>query len=307
VAGGNGIRWNASGTSQGTVRVTNTAIRGSVAGAVEDADPVLAGNQDGNNNGDIDVADGDGIQANFSNTTNTNLIIGNAGEGNLIQGNEDDGIAITATGNSITGTSRPIISITDNIVGGNLLGIPAGNGGDGLSLNVFGGTAVGIATADVDFTGPLLSFNGGVLEDGPVPQMTMTNNVFSNNADRGVNLLLTGAAGVRDRRAGAIIFDPVRISMNNNVVDANGSEGVFYRADSDMNQSKFVYLVNTGFPGDNRQAPFWGPNQAEFTSLNLGSVNGNTMYMAPYLNLESVQNSLFTAVVTPSATTVPVA
>lgn len=298
VAGGNGIRWDASNDSQGTVRVTNTRIRNSIRGASEDLnnDGILSAAEDLNNNGDIDIADGDGIQANFSNRTTANLIIGNAGEGNTIQGNQDDGIAITATGNFITGTSRPIISITDNLVGGNLLGIPAGNGGDGLSLNVFGGTAVGIATGAVDFTLPGLSPNGGVAEVGPLPQLTITNNVFSNNADRGVNLLLTGAAGSRDRSNPLIDFDPVRISMNNNVVDANGSEGVFYRADSDMNQSKFVYLSNTGFTGDNRQAPFWGPNEFNFTSLNLGSVNGNTMYMAPYLNLESVQNSLFTAV-----------
>ena len=297
-AGGNGIQWNASGSSLGTVRVTNTTIRGSIRGASEDAnnDGVLTATEDTNNNGDIDIVDGDGIQANFSNTTEAQLIVGNVGQGNIIQSNEDDGIAITATGDFVTGTSRPIITITDNTIGGFLNGIPAGNGGDGLSLNVFGGTDVGIAPGAVDFTLPLLSFNGGVFEEGPIPQLTMTNNVFSNNADRGVNLLLTGAAGVRDRTNPLINFDPVRISMNNNVVDANGSEGVFYRADADMNQSKFVYLDNTGFPGDNRQAPFWGPNQASFTSLNLGSVNGNTMYMAPYLNLESVQNSLFTAV-----------
>jgi hypothetical protein len=110
-----------------------------------------------------------------------------------------------------------------------------------------------------------------------------------------VNLLLTGAAGIRDRSTGLFDFDPVRINLNQNIIDANGSEGVFYRADADMNQSKFVYLDNFTFPSDNRQAGFWGPNEPEFTFLNLGSLNGNTMYMEPYLNLESVQNSLFIA------------
>jgi len=295
--GGNGIRWNASGNSAGTVRVTNTAIRGSIRGASEDTngDGVLSAAEDLNNNGDIDIADGDGIQANFSNTTDAQLIVGNTGEGNSLQNNQDDGIAITATGNFLNDIPRPIIAITDNVIGGNFNGIAAGNGGDGVSLNIFGGTATGIATAAVDFTAPGLSPNGGVTEIGPIPSFTMTNNTVSNNADRGVNLLLTGAAGVRDRSTGALIFDPVRINLNQNVIDGNGSEGVFYRADSDMNQSIFVYLGNTGFPSDDRLAPFWDPSLPQFTSLNLGSVNGNTMYMDPYLNLVSVQNSLFTA------------
>ncbi|MFM7040369.1 MAG: beta strand repeat-containing protein [Planctomycetaceae bacterium] len=295
--GGNGIRWNASGNSAGTVRVTKTDIRGSIRGASEDVnnDGVLTPAEDLNNNADIDIADGDGIQANFSNTTNAQLIVGNAGEGNRIQNNQDDGIAITATGNFLNDIPRPIIAITDNLIGGNFNGISAGNGGDGVSLNIFGGTAVGIPTASVDFTAPGLSPNGGVTEIGPIPTFTMTNNVVSNNADRGVNLLLTGAAGVRDRSTGVFDFDPVRINLNQNVIDANGSEGVFYRADSDMNQSKFVYLGNAGFPGDNRLAPFWDPGLPQFTSLNAGSINGNTMYMEPYLNLESVQNSLFIA------------
>jgi hypothetical protein len=134
-----------------------------------------------------------------------------------------------------------------------------------------------------------------VTQIGPIPTFTMTNNTVSNNRDRGVNLLLTGAAGVRDRSTGLFDFDPVRINLNQNIIDANGSEGVFYRADADMNQSKFVYLDNFTFPSDNRQAGFWGPNEPEFTFLNFGSLNGNTMYMEPYLNLESVQNSLFIA------------
>jgi hypothetical protein len=303
--GGNGIRWNASGDSTGTVRVTNTAIRGSIRGASEDTnnDGILSAAEDLNNNGDIDIVDGDGIQANFTNTTTGSLIVGNAGAGNSIQNNQDDGIAITATGRRVfvppatfvDDVSRPIISITDNVIGGNFNGIAAGNGGDGVSLNVFGGTAVGIATADVDFTLPVLSFNGGVTQIGPIPTFTMTNNTVSNNSDRGVNLLLTGAAGIRDRSTSLFDFDPVRINLNQNVIDGNGSEGVFYRADADMNQSKFVYLDNFTFPNNDRTAGFWEPFEPEFGFLNFGSLNGNTMYMEPYLNLESVQNSLFIA------------
>jgi hypothetical protein len=291
--GGNGIRWNASGDSDGTLRVTNTTISGSVRGASEDVngDGVLSAAEDLNNNGDIDIADGDGIQANFSENATATLVVGNVGQGNTIQNNQDDGIAITATGSDLTGNPRPIINISHNTIGGSASGITAGNGGDGVSLNVFGGTAVGVAPGQVDFTAPLLTFNGGVSESGAVPQFTMTNNVVTNNGARGINLLLTGASGDRRRDPTPFFFDPVRISVRDNTVEANGAEGVFYRADSDMNQSRFVYLANTGAPDDDNQN--WLPTRPEFTFLNFGSVNGNTTYLSPYLNLNSVQNSLF--------------
>lgn len=303
-AGGNGVRWDASGASEGVVRVTKTDIRGSVAGASEDVNNngILDAGEDLNNNGDIDVADGDGIQANFSQQATATLIVGNVGEGNRIQNNEDDGIAITATGSDLTGNPRPIITITDNIIGGTLNGLQAGNGGDGVSLNVFGGTAVGIAPAAVDNSITAASpgtdaFNGrlGVSETGAIPQFTMTENIVSNNNGRGVNIALTGASGRRDREFGNAIFDPVRIRLDDNTIVSNGAEGIFYRADSDMNQSRFVFLQN--FP----DPPFAGfdnlnfsPFQAQFLNFNVGSVNGNTAYLAPYLNLRTVQNSLFT-------------
>ncbi len=303
-AGGNGVRWDASGTSEGVVRVTKTDIRGSIAGASEDLNNngVLDAGEDLNNNGDIDVAEGDGIQANFSENATATLIVGNVGEGNRIQNNEDDGIAITATGSDVTGNPRPIITITDNIIGGTLSGLQAGNGGDGVSLNVFGGTAVGIAPGAVDNSITAASpgtdaFNGrlGVSETGAIPQFTMTENIVSNNNGRGVNIALTGASGRRDREFGNAIFDPVRIRLDDNTIVSNGAEGIFYRADSDMNQSRFVFLPN--FP----DPPFAGfdnlnfsPFQAQFLNFNVGSVNGNTAYLAPYLNLRTVQNSLFT-------------
>lgn len=298
-AGGNGVRWDASGTSEGIVRVTKTNIQGNIAGASEDVNNngVLDAGEDLNNNGDIDVADGDGIQANFSQNTTATLIVGNIGEGNSIQNNEDDGIAITATGSNATGNPRPIITITDNIIGGTQNGLQAGNGGDGVSLNVFGGTAVGIPTAAVDFTLPLLSVNSGVTETGAIPQFTMTDNLVSNNARRGANFLLTGASGRRNREGGLAIFDPVRILLDDNTIVSNGMEGINYRADSQMNQSRFVYLANfpdppfTNPPLDNQN---FSPFQAPFLNLNVGSVNGNTAYLAPYLNLRTVQNSLLT-------------
>lgn len=287
VAGGNGIRWDSSGTADATVRVTRTTITNSQAGAVEGADA--------NGNGDVDVADGDGIQANFSENTTSTLIVGNAGEGNVIQNNEDDGIAITATGSNATGNPRPVITITDNTIGGTRNGLDAGNAGDGVSLNVFGGTAAGIPTASIDFTAPGLSPNDGVTESGAVPQFTMTNNLVSNNDARGVNLLLTGASGTRDRENGASIFDPVRITLTDNTIVSNGNEGVFYRADANMNQDRFVYIANFPDPpniGNNNLS--YSPFQAPFFALNAGSVNGNTAYLAPFFNLRTVQNSLFT-------------
>ncbi len=303
-AGGNGVRWDASGTSEGVIRITKTDIRGSIAGASEDLNNngILDAGEDLNNNGDIDVADGDGIQANFSELATATLIVGNVGEGNRIQNNEDDGIAITATGSDVTGNPRPIITITDNIIGGTLNGLQAGNGGDGVSLNVFGGTNVGIASGAVDNSitpaSPGTDFVNGILgvtESGAIPQFTMTENIVSNNDGRGVNIALTGASGRRDREFGSAIFDPVRIRLDDNTIVSNGAEGIFYRADSDMNQSRFVFLQNfpdppfTGFDNQN-----FSPFQAQFFNLNVGSVNGNTAYLAPYLNLRTVQNSFLT-------------
>lgn len=296
VAGGNGIRWNASGTSNGVVRASRTIITNSIAGATEVGDP--------NANQDVDVADGDGIQANFSGTATATLIVGGVGEGNIIQNNADDGIALTATGSNVTGNPRPVIAITGNTIGGTRDGAAAGNGGDGVSLNMFGGTAVGIdpSIIDTDANDGTLSFNDGVTESGAIPQLTMTDNVITQNGRRGVNLLLTGAGGIRDRENGASVFDPIRITLNHNTVSSNGNEGIFYRADANMNQSRFTYLANFPFPDppfnpadDRPKFPFfYDPLQPEFTSMNLGSVNGNTAYLDPYLNLRTVQNSFLT-------------
>lgn len=300
VAGGNGIRWDASGTADATVRVTSTSITGNLVGATEDValngngilDPgedingngVLDTGEDGGND-DVDVADGDGIQYNvFGNATST-LVVGGAvaGDGNLIQSNGDDGIAISATGVG----SRPVISVVGNTIGGSRDGISAGNGGDGVSLNVLGQTA---AAGNAS---------------GPIVQMVLTDNQITNNSQRGVNLLLTGAAGERDRENFNSDFDPVRITLTGNTIASNGTEGIFFRGDSEMNQGRFTLLGNTGFPGDDRSRlfPLYDPNQIQFLSDNFGSVNGNTAFASEaadgavaYLNLRTVQNTFLSVV-----------
>lgn len=332
VAGGNGIRWNASGNSDGSVRVTRTTISGNIAGGTEDTalngngvlDPgedvngngVLDPGEDTNNNDNIDVDDGDGIQYNvFGNATATLVVGGNlVGDGNLIQNNQDDGVAITATGSGLN-ISRPVISVTGNTIGGESSGIQAGNAGDGLSMNILGGTFdlngsfLDPANLDTDIgDGNGLTFSDGLQESGPLVQFSGTGNLISNNGQRGANFLLNGAAGERDREDGNNDFDPVRITLTGNTIVSNGTEGVFFRADSDINQGRLTYLANFPFVGPPanerpRTPAFYAPSQAEFLSDNLGSVNGNTAFSsaapdgaAGYLNLRTVQNSFLTVV-----------
>lgn len=323
--GGNGIRWDASGDSDGIVRATRTTITNSIAGLSEDAngngildpgeDGSLAGIQNGNINSDIDVADGDGIQYNVTGLATATLVVGGIGAGNIIQSNNDDGIDIAAAGSGLT-ISRPVISIVENTIGGEANGLTAGNGGDGLSLNVIGGindaSTIGADPANIDFSippadGDGLSFSNGVQESGPIVQLTVTDNMLTNNNRRGANLLLTGAAGERDRE-GAVLIDPLRITMTGNNISSNGEEGVFYQGDTNMNQSRLTYLANFPFPdppfnpADDRPLffPFYTPTQPEFLNRNIGTINGNTAFSptAPdgalgYLNLRTVQNAEF--------------
>jgi hypothetical protein len=368
VAGGNGVRWDASGRSNAKVKVAITNIRNSIAGVTEstanngngvldiasgedlNGNGILDSGEDGNgvldlgedqngngtldagedrnSNGDVDVVDGDGIQANFTGNTTAALTIGGVGEGNVIQSNADDGIAITATGRTpenfnwlITSGAAvtpvdlttfgpfgpvqkptPTITIAGNTIGGENNGVAAGNGGDGISINTLGGTDIGTLPENVDSTisttdasDPFVTYNFGAIETGAIPKVTISNNVITRNARRGANVLLTGAGGTRNRELGAAEFDPIEVSFTDNTISANGMEGIFYRADSDMTQNRFVYLPNfpiVGPPADDNQN--YSPFRAEFMALNNGSVNGNTSYMAPYLNLRTVQNSLLT-------------
>jgi len=366
-AGGNGIRWDASGDSHSTVRITNTDIGNSIAGLTENTatngngvldpgedlngngtlDPGEDGNgvldvgedlnnngvldpgEDRNSNSDVDVVDGDGIQANFTGNTDAVLIVGGVGEGNVIQSNDDDGIAITATGRTDARTTwfitppaavtpvdltsagffgpvqkpTPIISIIGNTIGGEKNGVAQGNGGDGISINTLGGTEIGTLPANVDstisvppdFSDFLVSDNFGAIETGPIPKITISGNQITQNARRGANVLLTGAGGTRNRELGASEFDPIEITFTNNTISSNGAEGIFYRADSDMSQNRFVYLPNfpiVGPPANNNLN--FSPFRSEFFALNNGSVNGNTSYLPPYLNLRTVQNSYLT-------------
>jgi hypothetical protein len=347
-AGGNGIRWDASGPSDGVVRVTRTIITNNIRGATEDlnGDGVvnedLNGNgvldvledvngnglldtaEDLNNNGDIDVVDGDGIQFNvrsdlFGIPTPT-LIVGNVGEGNIIQNNQDNGIEINVTGGSFFGQPRPVISVVDNLIGGTSDGLDAGNGGSGLKLNVQGATDA-LVPGDIDFTvppaggadGDLIGANftnqDGVSEVGPIVQLTMTGNTISHNDRRGVNLLITGAAGNRNREFGVPVFDPTLITLTDNTIVSNGEQGVYYRGDSQMNQSRYTYLANFPFPNPPfnpandrpHNSFFYDPTQPEFMDRNIGSINGTTVFSptAPdgdpgFLNLRTVQNTFLT-------------
>lgn len=330
-AGGNGIRWDSSGTSDAIVRVTKTNILNNIAGAVEDpanngngvldagedinGNGVLDTGEDGSNN-NIDVAHGDGIQFNVFDRSRSTLIVGGAaGDGNFIQNNQDDGIAIAAAGQGAN-TSRPIITISNNLIGGERDGVSAGNGGDGVSMNIAGGTDDSTryggdpANLDTDIDdGDGLTFSNGVTESGPIVQLTLTDNKITRNSERGVNLLLNGAAGERDREFNQSFFDPVRITLTGNEIASNGTEGIFFRADTDMNQSRLTYLANFPFPdppfnpaNDRPQGfSFYDPAQPEFQQDNNNTVGGKAAFAdeAPdgergFLNLRTVQNSFLT-------------
>lgn len=317
----------------------NGILDTNIAAAAAGIGTPTIGGEDGTND-DLDTEDGDGIQFNSFNRAVPTLIVGGIGRGNVIQNNGDDGIALTATGtnllvgplairtfpNSSFGVdpitvanidvSRPNITIVDNVIGGERDGIQAGNGGDGVSLNVLGGTVgagfYGAAPGNIDTDigdGNGVSIGDGVNQSGPIVQLTMQNNIVSNNTRRGVNLLATGAAGERDREDGNALFDPSRITLSDNVIVSNGTEGIFYRGDAEMNQSRITYLANFPFPNppfnpaDDRPTAFgfYNPNLAEFQSDNAGSLANQSAFasVAPdgelgFLNLRTIQNTFLT-------------
>ena len=293
--GGNGIRFDASGTSTPTLNVQGVIITGSGAGETEVGDTGLL--PDGTTSPDViagnlesDTQNGDGIQVNLTQNTQATIQIGGADAGNLIQNNEDDGIAITARGSNATGQPRPTINVQENLVGGLSGGNPAGNGGDGLALNVVGGT----------FGGPVL---GQIRrETGPVITATIENNEFSQNMRIGANFRLTGASGERDREnlggtgPGGTTLDMNLIAFNNNLVRSNGRDGVFYQANTGYIENRQVNLFGNGAPGaGNGQLPPYSPLHPNLIGLNAGTLNGNSAYQANYLNLRTAQNSLFEA------------
>ncbi|MEQ9410138.1 MAG: right-handed parallel beta-helix repeat-containing protein [Fuerstiella sp.] len=312
-----GVFISASGNGTGIVNVVNSVITGTQAISTEDTNGngILDAGEDLNGNDDIDVLGGDGISYNASGQSDLTLIVGGVGEGNLIQDNEDDGVAISAVGAGLD-VSRPTIVLIENTIGGENNGVAAGNGGDGVSLNITGGTAdvasilADPANIDTDIDdGDGLSFSDGLTESGPIVQLTLTDNLISNNSQRGVNLLLNGAAGERDREDGSSFFDPVRITMTGNTISSNGTEGVYFRGDSDMNQGRLTYLANFPFPdppfnpADDRPqfAGFYDPMLAQFQADNIGSIGGKTAFGAEapdgeqgFLNLRTVQNTFLT-------------
>ena len=287
-AGGNGIQVTAAGTgTNGNVTVTNTLISGQLAGASEGTDT--------NGNDDIDTARGDGIAFDSTNSSEFNLIVGTTGNGNTIQGNADDGVAITSTG-AIGSVPQPTVTLTDNIIGGTNGGIPTGNQGDGVSVQVNGGIAGSI---------PL------TVSSGPIVSLTMIGNEVTLNNRRGVNILMNGASGVRHRENGAVFtFNPNSFILTNNTIESNGTQGIVVRADSDQNQNRFTLLPNfpepphTGFQRL-QQAPFYDPQNLlfapEFQANNFGTLAGKSAFAftAPnggsaFLNLHTVQNSFLT-------------
>lgn len=368
--GGNGLRYQARDTSSPTVRIESTEILGNIAGFTEDpanfnngildpgedingngildTDVINAaagigtpsiGGEDGTND-DLDTEDGDGIRMDAFNRSEPTLIVGGVGRGNVIQGNEDDGIALTATGTNLLAgpttvlvapnsnfnvdpisvanmdVSRPIITIEENTIGGERDGVQAGNGGDGVSLNVLGGTVgvgfFGADPANIDLTiadGTGVGLADGVNQSGPIVQLTAQNNLVANNGRRGFNLLKTGAAGERDRENGNAFFDPTRITLSNNEIISNGTEGIFFRGDAEMNQSRLTHLANFPFPNPPfnpandrpRGFFFYDPNLPEFQGDNVGSLAGQSAFAsvapdgeAAFLNLRTVQNTFLT-------------
>ncbi len=272
--GGNGIVLNATaGTS--TFRVDGIEIRNNLNG--------LSG------------TDGDGIQFVATGTASTVLNIGTSTLGNTIQGNAGDGISIIASGDSTTGTARPLVNIVGNTIGGLNGPLDGSNGEHGVRIELTGGTP---AAGTTDAT-----------ESGPVLTALFEENEISRNDARGVSIVMTGAAGIRDRENGtnpaSAIFDPVRFTFLNNNISSNAADGIFYEADPGFVQNREVLLFNGPdmfFPNNDRapdplpdgtQANY-APTLAQFTSLNVGTVGSSSAYVAPYINLRTEQNSFLT-------------
>lgn len=353
-AGGNGIFWDSYDSAGGIVQVYNTMIIDSIAGASEDTngDGLLTFGEDtlGNfeqnqiggftpetgGNLDIDVANGDGIQFNYFHSANSTLTVGAAGMGNMIQGNGDDGIALTgdqtrtiqtvdAFGNALNSSVRlsgpvtsPTINISSNLIGGERNGLAAGNGGDGISIRNFGHTDEGVMPGDVDadlddgdgfdpsgssfpaaFDGGGAADLAGNFTNGPIPDITIADNTISRNDRIGVNIRLQGGAGLFNLRTTPVTLDPAvlnataynRITLTGNTIASNGEEGVFLRADSDMNQNRIVFTQNlddgTGNFNVNTNSPAGVDTQSAFPANDVDA-------SLPYLNLATVQNTLFT-------------
>ncbi len=364
--GGSGVLWDSFDSAGGMVQIYNTDIVNNLAGDTEDVngDGILTFQEDqfGNwmqnqyilgspgtaddlialaaptdqqsvyteGNLDIDVLGGDGVEFNYFQSSTSTLIVGDAGMGNRIQGNQDDGIALTgdvreiflnvdAIGNNIRttdgpegGVTSPTIRITDNQIGGERDGLPAGNLGDGVSVRSFGFAAAGVLPADVDAAlddgDGLFPFNGGGAADrffsgGPIPDILLTGNMISRNGRSGVNIRLQGGAGANSLRTVPVTLDPVasasvadynRIAIVDNTIVSNGEHGVFFRGDSDMNQNRILFTPNLDDGMGNFNVNTFDPAGQVAQAAIQGFGAGDVVATFPFLNLATVQNSLFT-------------
>ncbi|MCH2213066.1 MAG: right-handed parallel beta-helix repeat-containing protein [Fuerstiella sp.] len=310
--GTNGVLISASGSATGDVNVMNSVITGSVAGASESSDV--------NGNDDIDVTDGDGIAYNATDASSVDLVVGGApGEGNRIQNNGDDGIAI-----SLEGIAAPEITISYNQIGGEDAGVQAGNQGDGISMNIRGGynengeltftpppgepvTTGGLNFADLDDTGGAgVGEIPGNFTGGPNPVINVADNMITRNIRNGVNIRLNGFNGRTNLRPDPIVGNEDRINqiaLTDNIISSNGEHGVIIRTDTDMNQNRFVYLEPIVVPP---VPPATDPTLEDNTDLSpanvlanilanpFSAVDADELFSGSYLNLQTVQNTLLT-------------
>ncbi|MDA1016896.1 MAG: hypothetical protein O3A00_20865, partial [Planctomycetota bacterium] len=277
--GSNGIDIDISGTANSILSVQSTTIRGAISNTVTGAD-------------------GDGINVDIQGNSAPTIVFGGSGVGNFILNNEGDGVQIAVS----NGTSRPIINLVENVIGGNASG-NGGNGGNGVLLDVDGGVGTGVDAS----------------ASGPVITATFSGNEISENVLDGVHITLDGAMGTRDRESGPapanVTNDLSSITFNNlNTISSNGEHGIFYSADAGFLENRRVLLTNIGFPPgpnsmnnmrdpefdatgtaitDGSQA-FYAPTIPEFAALNTGTLGSSSAYAIPWVNLRTANNTRLT-------------
>ena len=262
-----------------------------------------------------------------------NFIQNNADDGIALTGDvtrsiqtvDDFGNSSISTVTVLGAVPEPTIVIEDNLIGGERDGIAAGNGGDGISIRSFGHTAEGVMPGDVDADledgdgfdpdvgsedNPAVYRGGGAADlvstdnitNGPIPDITITNNVITRNNRIGVNIRLQGGAGRFNLRSTPVELDPAangnvanynRITLTGNTISSNGEEGIFLRADSDMNQNRIVFTQNLDDGMGNFEVNTNDPAGVDAQS---GFPPNDVTSTLPYLNLATVQNTLLTVV-----------
>jgi len=306
VLGGDGIQFNYHQSANSTLIVGSEDLNGN---------GILDGGEDLNGNGILDHSMGNWIQNNEDDG------IALTGDVRRITAEETAlGDPFRQAPGPMGVNTSPTIVIADNDIGGETDGVSAGNGGDGVSVRSFGFTAAGVIPADVDNdlddgdgfdpsgpTNPAFFVGGGASDlvgnntSGPIPNIILAGNRITRNDRIGVNIRLQGGAGRFDLRTTPVAVDPVavntadytRITLLGNTIASNGEEGVFLRADSDMNQNRIIYSQNL----DDGTMTF---NVNTFSAAGLDAQSGfppnDVDVSLPGLNLATVQNTLFTAV-----------